>query len=170
MLEYHTNKSVFFFFLNIGPFCKFCLSHFCTFEHRDHHAGAWICHNSLSSLLKKKCSVSNWLLVSHRPEDPGAWGHLVQCFAARNGDKVWRTAHWKTAGRAQDSSRKAKTPDAEEKQRIRLPDSSGEDGAAPAGSSGKKKKAHADLSSFAVWEWKLRPNLGKHQVPGMLDI
>lgn len=152
VLEYHANKSVRFLGLSTGPFCKFCLSHSCTFEHRDHHAGASICHNSLSSLFlkKKKSSVSNWLLVLHRPEDPGAWGHLVQCFAARNGDKVWRTAHWKTAGRAQDSSRKAKTPDAEEKQRIWLPDSSGEDGAAPAGSSGKKKKAHVYLCSFAV--------------------
>lgn len=88
----------------------------------------------------KTCFISNWLLVLHQPEDPGAWSHLVQCFAARNSDKVWGTTHWKTAGGAADSSRKAKASDAEEKQRVWLPDSSGEDGAAPAGSSGKKKE------------------------------
>ena len=138
---------------NTKPFYKFCFSLFCALEHRDHFSCRRLNLPPTPQfpLCFKQCFISNWLLVLHQPEDPGAWSHLVQCFAARNSDKVWRTTHWKTAGRAEDSSRKAKTSDAEEKQRIRLPDSSGEDGAAPASSSGKKKEPCACISTQFCW-------------------
>lgn len=141
------------------PFSEFSFSRFCTLEHREclSCSGLNLPPTPQFPMWFKPCFISNWLLVLHQPEDPGAWSHLVQCFAARNSDKVWGTTDWKTAGRAEDSSRKAKTSDAEEKQRIWLSDSSGEDGAAPAGSSGKKTEPHtcgiysAFLCKNTIW-------------------